>query len=44
MVLGTSGAQVITSAVVVPISTALSNKFGKRPVYLVSLFIACVGV
>lgn len=43
MVLGTSGAQVITSAVVVPISTALSNKFGKRPVYLVSLFIACVG-
>jgi MFS family permease len=38
-----SGSQIITSAVIVPFSTALSNKFGKRPVYLVGFAVAMVG-
>ena len=39
----TSGSQIITSAAIVPFSTALSNKWGKRPVYLVGFLIATIG-
>lgn len=39
----TSGSQIITSAAIVPFSTALSNKIGKRPIYLAGFFIATIG-
>jgi len=39
----TSGSQIITSAVIVPFTTALSNKIGKRPIYLAGFFIATIG-
>jgi MFS family permease len=39
----TSGSQIITSAAIVPFSTALSNKYGKRPIYLAGFLIATIG-